>query len=137
MRDRQCWRGSGRVARSLHSESKVVLRPLAASPTLLRALIVASIFLVNAACVAADPKKPTLISPFGEAPVIDGHLAKGEWADATEFSGVRDWVPEFTAVTNDADLALRGWVKHDRQWLYFAFDITDDVLYGIDTERWL
>ena len=23
------------------------------------------------------------------------------------------------------------------EWLYFGFDVTDDVLYGIDTERWL
>ena len=35
------------------------------------------------------------------------------------------------------DLALRGWVKHDGRRLYFAFEITDDVLYGIDTDRWL
>ena len=25
----------------------------------------------------------------------------------------------------------------DAKYLYFAFDVTDDVLYGIDTERWL
>jgi SSS family solute:Na+ symporter len=28
-------------------------------------------------------------------------------------------------------------VKHDGTRLYFAFEITDDVLYGIDTPRWL
>jgi solute:Na+ symporter, SSS family len=78
-----------------------------------------------------------LASFFGTSPTIDGELAKDEWSDAAEFSGVRDWVPEFSPVTNDADLSLRGWVKHDREWLYFAFDITDDMLYGIDTERWL
>jgi len=31
------------------------------------------------------------------------------------------------------DLSLKGWVKHDGRRLYFAFDVTDDVLYGIDT----
>ena len=40
-------------------------------------------------------------------------------------------------VTSDADLALRGWVKHDGRRLYFAFDITDDVLYAIHIPRWL
>ena len=28
-------------------------------------------------------------------------------------------------------------MKHDGKRLYFAFDVTDDVLYGIDTPRWL
>ncbi len=28
-------------------------------------------------------------------------------------------------------------MKHDGKRLYFAFDIDDDVLYGIDTPRWL
>lgn len=87
--------------------------------------------------VAAEPKKPTLASCFGRAPLLDGELSPGEWSDATEFDGGRDWVPEFSPVTDDADLSLRGWVKHDNEFLYFAFDITDDVLYGLDTDRWL
>ena len=64
-------------------------------------------------------------------------LAPGEWTDASEIRGVRDWTPEFSEVRSDADLALRGWVKHDKECLYFAFEITDDVLHGIDTDRWL
>jgi solute:Na+ symporter, SSS family len=32
---------------------------------------------------------------------------------------------------------VRGFVKHDGRRLYFAFDVTDDVLYGRDTPRWL
>ena len=28
-------------------------------------------------------------------------------------------------------------MKHDGKRLYFAFDVTDDILYGIDTPRWL
>ncbi|MBI2928496.1 MAG: hypothetical protein HYY24_22735 [Verrucomicrobia bacterium] len=89
-------------------------------------------------CVdGADLKRPALTSYFGKAPTLDGQLAPDEWSDSTELRGVRDWVPEFSPVTEDAELALRGWVKHDDAWLYFAFDITDDVLYGRDTERWL
>jgi SSS family solute:Na+ symporter len=34
-------------------------------------------------------------------------------------------------------LSVKGYVKYDNKRLYFAFDVTDDVLYGIDTERWL
>jgi SSS family solute:Na+ symporter len=48
-----------------------------------------------------------------------------------------DWIPQFSKTTDPSDLALNGWVKHDGKRLYFAFEITDNVLYGIDTERWL
>lgn len=68
---------------------------------------------------------------------MDGILDPGEWSDATPIAGVRDWVAEFSPVLDPGDLSLRGWVKHDSTALYFAFEITDDVLYGIDTGRWL
>ena len=29
----------------------------------------------------------------GATPELDGVLSPGEWADATTFSGVRDWTP--------------------------------------------
>jgi len=90
---------------------------------------------------AAEPvapiRKPLVESWFGATPQIDGVLSPGEWPDASEIRGVRDWTPEFSDVKSDSDSALRGWVKHDKEWLYFAFDITDDVLYGIATDRWL
>jgi SSS family solute:Na+ symporter len=86
---------------------------------------------------AAELKKPSLASYFGKAPILDGKISPGEWSDATEFRGVQDWVPEFSAVTNAADLSLKGWVKHDLDRVYFAFEVTDDVLYGIETDRWL
>ena len=73
----------------------------------------------------------------GATPTIDGVLAPGEWDDATRFEGVAGWTPQFTPTTDPADLSLRGWVKHDGRDLYFAFLVTDDVLYGIDTRRWL
>lgn len=86
---------------------------------------------------AQEPVRPELVSYFGRAPKVDGVLAPGEWADATQFRGARDWVPSFSPVTDDADLTLRGFVKHDATWLYFGFEVGDDVLYGIDTPRWL
>ncbi len=73
----------------------------------------------------------------GRTPVIDGVLSPGEWADATAFRGVSDWIPQFSPTTDPKDLSLRGYVKHDGKRLYFAFDVTDDVLYGIGTPRWL
>lgn len=81
---------------------------------------------------------PRTLEAFpGKAPKLDGKIGKGEYADATPITGVLDWNPTFTPTTDARDLALKGWVKHDGQRLYFAFEVTDDVLYGIDTERWL
>ncbi|MFN7919515.1 MAG: hypothetical protein U0Q16_05425 [Bryobacteraceae bacterium] len=79
----------------------------------------------------------TLEALPGKTPKIDGILSPGEWKDATVFEGVKDWIPQFTKTTDPRDLALKGWVKHDGKRLYFAFEIRDDILYGIDTPRWL
>ena len=79
----------------------------------------------------------TLEARPGKTPKLDGVISKGEYADATPMSGVLDWTPQFSKTTDARDLALRGWVKHDGRRLYFAFEITDDVLYGLDTPRWL
>src|SRR5690349_14041559 len=73
----------------------------------------------------------------GKTPVIDGIIAEGEWDDATQFYGNSDWVPQFSGTTDPNDLSVHAWVKHDDKRLYFAFVVTDDVLYGIDTPRWL
>jgi SSS family solute:Na+ symporter len=72
----------------------------------------------------------------GKAPTLDGVISPGEWDDATTFTNA-GWIPQFSLTTNPTDLSLRGYVKHDSKRLYFAFDVTDDVLYGIDTPRWL
>jgi SSS family solute:Na+ symporter len=83
-------------------------------------------------------ESPRSLEAFlGKTPVLDGVISPGEWDDATKFSGVADWIPQFSKTTDANDLALKGWVKHDAKRLYFAFDVTDDVLYGIDTPRWL
>lgn len=74
----------------------------------------------------------------GQSPVLDGKISRGEYTDATAFSGVKGlWISTFSPVSADADLSLKGYVKHDGRRLYFAFDVTDDVLYGIDTPRWV
>lgn len=73
----------------------------------------------------------------GTTPKIDGILSPGEWADATPIRGTIGWTHTFSPTLSREDLNLRGWVKHDGQRLYFAFDVDDDILYGIDTPRWL
>lgn len=73
----------------------------------------------------------------GSTPVLDGVLSPGEWDDAVTIEGTRGWTAQFTPTTDVKDLSLSGWVKYDGERLYFAFNVTDDVLYGIDTERWL
>lgn len=86
--------------------------------------------------LAAEPARE-LRAPRGTTPQLDGVITPGEYADATSFRGVADWIPQFSPTRDPQDLALRGWVKHDGTRLHFAFEITDDVLYGIDTPRWL
>ena len=88
--------------------------------------------------VAAGDFPRTLKAYPGKTPKIDAVLDPGEWADAIPFEGVsgegnRKWISTFSPTTDAKDLALKGWVKHDEKRLYFAFEITDDVLYGIDT----
>jgi SSS family solute:Na+ symporter len=78
-----------------------------------------------------------LTAHLGSTPEVDGAIRPGEYADATSFTGVAGWTPQFSPTTDPADLSLKGWVKHDGKRLYFAFEVTDDVLYGIDTPRWL
>lgn len=92
---------------------------------------------VSPAGPSAGLRRPLARSWFGPSPVLDGVLVPGEWSGATEITGVVDWVSEFAPVRDPADLALRAWVQHDLQWLHFAFEVTDDRLYGVATPRWL
>ena len=97
----------------------------------------AAILLLICASARAG-ESPRSLSAFpGKTPQLDGVLSPGEWDDSTRFYGVSQWVAQFTPTTDPGDLSLKGWVKHDGSRLYFAFDVTDDVLYGIDTPRWL
>lgn len=93
--------------------------------------------LLLAAVLLAGEYPRTLEAFPGKTPAIDGVISPGEWDDAVTFTGVSDWIPQFSPTADPNDLSLRGWVKHDGKRLYFAFEITDDVLYGIDTPRWL
>ena len=87
--------------------------------------------------VTAGDYPRTLYAYPGVTPILDGVLSPGEWEDAVQFLGVSRWISQFIPVTDPKDLSVRVYVKHDGQRLYFAFDVTDDVLYGIDTPRWL
>ncbi len=94
--------------------------------------------LLLASCAAIHAGEfPRELNAFsGTSPKIDGVISPGEWDDATQFTNA-GWIPQFSKTTDPKDLSLRGYVKHDAKRLYFAFDVTDDVLYGIDTPRWL
>jgi SSS family solute:Na+ symporter len=87
--------------------------------------------------LAAGDFPRSLEAYAGRSPTLDGIISAGEWEDAATFTGVSDWIAQFSPTRNANDLSLRGWVKHDGRRLYFAFDVTDDVLYGIETPRWL
>lgn len=83
----------------------------------------------------------TLLSYKGSTPTLDGVLSPGEYDDAFSFSapwagGQMAWTAEFLPVTDPLDLGLTGWIKHDDTHLYLAFNITDDVLYAVQTDRW-
>src|SRR6187549_3858731 len=92
-------------------------------------LILLFLFLFSLPSLLPAGAFPRTLEAFpGKTPQIDGKLAPGEWDDATAFTGVLDWVPQFTRTEDPRDLALRGWVKHDDRRLYFAFEVTDDVL---------
>eukprot|EP00039_Didymoeca_costata_P022407 m.4423 g.4423 ORF g.4423 m.4423 type:complete len:312 (+) comp2979_c0_seq2:89-1024(+) len=73
------------------------------------------------------------------SPKIDGYINKEEWKSATHFVGVQHWIHRMNAAPapTPSDLAMEGWVMHDKTHLYFAFNVTDDVLFGIDIPRWL
>ena len=102
----------------------------------LRLILLFLILIPLAVCYAGEwPRE--LKAYHGTTPKIDGVIETGEWSDAVAFEGVQGWTPQFTATTNAKDLSLKGWVKYDDERLYFAFEVTDDVLYGIDTDRWL
>jgi solute:Na+ symporter, SSS family len=81
---------------------------------------------------------PKVIDVYkGNTPKLDGVIDKGEYDDATKIATIRGWTPQFNPTTDSNDLAAVIWIKHDGKNLYFAFDVSDDVLYGIDTARWL
>jgi solute:Na+ symporter, SSS family len=80
----------------------------------------------------------TLTAYLGATPTLDGFIGAGEYDDAEKFIGVEGWESDTPpASENSDDLSVIAWVKHDGNSLYFAFDVTDDIIYGFDIERWL
>ena len=71
-----------------------------------------SLLLASLVAAALSPSLPggefprTLKAHIGKTPKLDGILAPGEYADATKFSGVGDWIPQFTPTRDPKDLAL-------------------------------
>ncbi|MBM3783274.1 MAG: hypothetical protein FJW30_02885 [Acidobacteria bacterium] len=95
--------------------------------------------LLLASMIAAAGEFPRTLEAFrGATPKLDGEISKNEWTDANSIEGTKGtWISTFSPVTDAKDLAVKGYVKHDGKRLYFAFDVTDDVLYGIDIPRWI
>jgi SSS family solute:Na+ symporter len=101
-------------------------------------VIRAALVPIVAMALSAGDFPRTLEAFRGRTPKLDGQISTNEYADATVFTGVKGtWISTFSPVTDEADLALKGYVKHDGKRLYFAFEVTDDVLYGIDIPRWI
>jgi SSS family solute:Na+ symporter len=94
-----------------------------------------SLYLLSCVCGGEFPREVHAYP--GRTPVLDGRIDPAEWNDATRIRGPAGWISQFSPVTSPEDLAFEIYVKHDGKSLHFAFDITDDVLYGIDTPRWL
>lgn len=117
--------------------TKVLRRGLFSS-FLHSAFVIAAVAVFSMLPEALGGEWPSELKAFhGSTPKIDGVIEEAEWKDATRFEGVEGWTPQFTPTTKKDDLSLTGWVKYDDKRLYFAFRVTDDVLYGIDTDRWL
>jgi glucose/arabinose dehydrogenase len=73
----------------------------------------------------------------GSTPTLDGRIAPGEYDDTTKITEFRTWTPQFSAIDSSADLDATVWIKHDGTDLYVVFDVSDDVIYAFDIDRWL
>ena len=85
---------------------------------------------------SSEPEWPVVDVYRGATPVIDGVISDGEYADAIRIDGVDGWAAQFSPVTDPNDLSVTVWMKHDGDSLYVAYDVTDNVIYGFDIERW-
>jgi len=102
-------------------------------------ILIVSIVLLNCAStyLTAGEYPKELKAYRGTTPKLDGIISPGEYTDAIEYFGPFDWNREFGPSSDTLELSMKYWVKHDGKNLYFAFDVTDDVIYGIDIPRWL
>ena len=109
-----------------------------------RMLLLAGLAAAGSEPPPAHPRyNRTLKAWRGSTPHIDGVLSPGEWDDGFEivtvFAGTpstMQWAAEFSEVTDPADLSMHGWLKHDDKALYLGFQITDDLLHGVQTAHW-
>eukprot|EP01052_Picozoa_sp_SAG31_P011189 SAG31_NODE_629_length_13436_cov_116.287825_2_plen_344_part_00 len=79
----------------------------------------------------------------GSTPTIDGMITTEEWSDgfeiSTPFKNSRggqkqmEWTSYFRPVEDPADLSMHGWVKHDDRALYLGFEVSDNLLHGIES----
>ena len=94
--------------------------------------------LIALVLILADAVTPPPLHAFlGSTPTLDGFLSPTEWVDSTAFGGIATFDAGFFPVLDPADLDIAGFVKHDGSRLYFAFNITDDLLYYYSTPPWL
>jgi SSS family solute:Na+ symporter len=94
--------------------------------------------LLGASVRAVSP--PPLHAYLGGTPLLDGTVNPAEWADATFFGDIFTWSAQFAPVdptSSPLDFNVTAFVKHDGARLYFAFIVTDDLLYSRDTPAWL
>ena len=79
---------------------------------------------------AAQQQATSTVSAFlGSTPTVDGIVHPSEWADATRIDGT-DWVDRFNGTLTPADLCVMSvWVKHDGHSLFFALNISDNIIY--------
>ena len=92
--------------------------------------------LVVAALHAGNYPK-IVIAYRGTMPTLDGILSPGEWDDADSFAHDATWNSDAGTVKDPSDYCMTAWVKHDGADLCFAFDVSDDVIYGRDIPAWL
>lgn len=86
---------------------------------------------------------PEIHCPAGQAPMLDGRVAAEEWSDALIVRRVNDPWPHDTQVQKlnvtypAADLGCAIHIKHDAKHLYVLAEVTDDLIYKLDSEEWI
>lgn len=86
--------------------------------------------------------KAVVRCPAGSAPTLDGRVDRGEWDDALVLRRAGEpWAYDAMADRREVryvgdDLGVTLKMKHDGQRLYLLAEVTDNLIYGIDTPRW-
>ena len=100
-------------------------------------LIICSLFISFTSLYGGD-YPDTLTAYLGTTPTLDGYISEGEYSDAEMITGPQGWIEPGTVMTDDScDLGFKVWYKHDGNYLYFAFDVSDTIIYAFDTDRWV